>query len=202
MKKTKEILNILLIIMLIVTIVVINRTYALFESNREFSINMDVARWNIKVNDVKVKSESTESFIIKNLVLAANSKVVNGKVAPGSEGTFDIEIDFEDTDVSVQCEINIDADKMEEAGLSFNSMTVDDTALTITQVSDTQSRFIVPLSKIQSAGLNDSYKVTIHVEFEWANDETRNKQDTLIGISQERSKMAVPISINFKQYVG
>lgn len=201
MKKTKEILNILLIIMLIVTIVVISRTYALFESNREFSINMDVARWNIKVNDVKVKAETTESFIIKNLVLAANSKVVNGKVAPGSEGTFDIEIDFEDTDVSVQGEINIDADEMEEAGLTFNSMTVDDTTLTITQVSDTKSSFVVPLSKIRSAGSNNSYKITIHVEFEWANDENRNKQDTLIGLSQERTKMAVPISIKFKQYI-
>lgn len=201
MKKTKEILNILLIIMLIVTIVVISRTYALFESNREFSINMDVARWNIKVNDVKVKAETTESFIIKNLVLAANSKVVNGKVAPGSEGTFDIEIDFEDTDVSVQGEINIDADEMEEAGLTFNSMTVDDTTLTITQVSDTKSSFVVPLSKIRSAGANNSYKITIHVEFEWANDENRNKQDTLIGLSQERTKMAVPISIKFKQYI-
>ena len=82
------------------------------------------------------------------------------------------------------------------------SATLNDTALTIHQVSSSQSTFVVPLSKIKSAGSNDSYKVGIHVEFEWENDESRNKEDTLMGLSQTRLKMDVPISIKFKQYVG
>ena len=145
MKKIKEILSAFLIIMLIVTILVINRTYALFESMKEFNINMDIAKWNIAVNNLTVGGNQEDKFLIKNLLLDANSNVVAGKVAPGSKGTFDVEIDFKDTDVSVKCELEIDQERMNDAGLKFNSYQFSDTSITTTTTTNGHM-FIVPLS--------------------------------------------------------
>lgn len=202
MKKTRKILSVVFIIMLIITIIVINRTYALFESNVDFSINMDIAKWNIAVNDTAVMSNTVETFLIKNLTLQPNSKVVDGKVAPGSQGTFEVEIDFKDTDVSVQCEIVLDSQRIADSGVSFSGFTVDDNDITVTHNSDTNHSMIIPLSKIKHEGSTDSYKITMQIAFEWTNDESRNKEDTLMGTSATRLKMDVPISIKFMQYVG
>ena len=200
MKKIKKILNIAFVLMIIITVIVINKTYALFESNLDLLINMDVARWNITVNDTMVNSESVQSFVIKNLQLNANSKVENGKVAPGSQGTFDVEMDFKDTDVSVKCELEVDGERMNEAGLSFSSFVMDDSTVTLQYVSENKYSFIVPLSKIKAS--SNSYKLMLRITFKWENDETRNEEDTLIGTSTERQKLQVPITLRFTQYTG
>jgi hypothetical protein len=200
MKKIKEILSAFLIIMLIVTILVINRTYALFESMKEFNINMDIAKWNIAVNNLTVGGNQEDKFLIKNLLLDANSNVVAGKVAPGSKGTFDVEIDFKDTDVSVKCELEIDQERMKEAGLKFNSFQFSDTSITTTTTTNGQM-FIVPLSKIQEAGNSETFKLNIRIAFEWINDETRNIEDTMIGTSSVRTKLDIPVKLKFSQYV-
>ncbi len=200
MKKIKEILSAFLIIMLIVTILVINRTYALFESMKEFNINMDIAKWNIAVNNLTVGGNQEDKFLIKNLVLDANSNVVAGKVAPGSKGTFDVEIDFKDTDVSVKCELEIDQERMNEAGLKFNSYQFSDTSITTTTTTNGHM-FIVPLTKIKGTGNTGTFKLNVKIAFEWINDETRNIQDTIIGTSTVRTKLDIPIKIRFTQYV-
>ncbi len=200
MKKIKEILSAFLIIMLIVTILVINRTYALFESMKEFNINMDIAKWNIAVNNLTVGGNQEDKFLIKNLLLDANSNVVAGKVAPGSKGTFDVEIDFKDTDVSVKCELEIDQERMKEAGLKFNSFQFSDTSITTTTTTNGQM-FIVPLSKIQEAGNSETFKLNVRIAFEWINDETRNIEDTMIGTSSVRTKLDIPVKLKFSQYV-
>jgi len=200
MKKIKEILSAFLIIMLIVTILVINRTYALFESMKEFNINMDIAKWNIAVNNLTVGGNQEDKFLIKNLLLDANSNVVAGKVAPGSKGTFDVEIDFKDTDVSVKCELEIDQERMKEAGLKFNSFQFSDTSITTTTTTNGQM-FIVPLSKIQEAGNSETFKLNVRIAFEWINDETRNIEDTMIGTSSVRIKLDIPVKLKFSQYV-
>ena len=200
MKKIKEILSAFLIIMLIVTILVINRTYALFESMKEFNINMDIAKWNIAVNNLTVGGNQEDKFLIKNLLLDDNSNVVAGKVAPGSKGTFDVEIDFKDTDVSVKCELEIDQERMKEAGLKFNSFQFSDTSITPTTTTNGQM-FIVPLSKIQEAGNSETFKLNVKIAFEWINDETRNIEDTMIGISSVRTKLDIPVKLKFSQYV-
>lgn len=200
MKKIKEILSAFLIIMLIVTILVINRTYALFESMKEFNINMDIAKWNIAVNNLTVGGNQEDKFLIKNLLLDANSNVVAGKVAPGSKGTFDIEIDFKDTDVSVKCELEIDQERMNDAGLKFNSYQFSDTSITTTTTTNGHM-FIVPLSKIKGTGNTGTFKLNVKIAFEWINDETRNIQDTIIGTSTVRTKLDIPVKLKFSQYV-
>jgi len=200
MKKIKEILSAFLIIMLIVTILVINRTYALFESMKEFNINMDIAKWNIAVNNLTVGGNQEDKFLIKNLLLDANSNVVAGKVAPGSKGTFDVEIDFKDTDVSVKCELEIDQERMDEAGLKFNSYQFSDTSITTTTTTNGHM-FIVPLSKIKGTGNTGTFKLNVKIAFEWTNDETRNIRDTIIGTSTVRTKLDIPVKIRFTQYV-
>ena len=200
MKKIREILSAFLIIMLIVTILVINRTYALFESMKEFNINMDIAKWNIAVNNLTVGGNQEDKFLIKNLLLDDNSNVVAGKVAPGSKGTFDVEIDFKDTDVSVKCELEIDQERMKEAGLKFNSFQFSDTSITTTTTTNGKI-FIVPLSKIQEVGNSETFKLNVKIAFEWINDETRNIEDTMIGISSVRTKLDIPVKLKFSQYV-
>jgi hypothetical protein len=186
--------------MLIVTILVINRTYALFESMKEFNINMDIAKWNIAVNNLTVGGNQEDKFLIKNLVLDANSNVVAGKVAPGSKGTFDVEIDFRDTDVSVKCEMEIDESRMRNAGLKFNSYQFSDTSITTTST-PTGHMFIVPLTKIKGTGNSDTFKLNVKIAFEWINDETRNIADTMIGVSTARTKLDIPAKMKFSQYV-
>jgi len=214
---------IIISILLMISYIFLN-TYSKYINQAEARIEQDIARWNIKINNVDITGTSGEpvEFEIDNFEWDTDSHVKEGKVAPGMKGRFEIDIDPKDTDVSIQYSIKIDNSRLTESNdinLKIKKIILDGeeyefTTVPITEmvddgeggqvevVTNTEIRIAIikPLSEIQS---NDS-SVRIDsllVEVEWENNETYNTKDSEIGRIQGNI-ISLPISIDVIQYTG
>lgn len=106
--KNKKIINLLLIFVAIICFVYLysKGTYTIFESKVDSYINPDIADWSIKVNGVVVTS--VDPVIVDISEVAWNStNVADNKLAPGSTGVLDINIDPTDTEVAIKFDLEI-----------------------------------------------------------------------------------------------
>lgn len=182
-------LNALLAIFLIVFIV--NETYGLFETNNVMIVNPQIGKWNIFINDT---SAVEETFEVNSITVADNTKVKDGKIAPGTSGYFDILIDPTDTDVSIRYDISFDFSQILD---SFAIESIEEIGgLDLIQTGEFTYSNIITLEDIL-----DDVTNTIRVYIEWINDETNNEDDSIIGMDKE-SYISIPISITVSQYLG
>ena len=217
MKREIKIFIIVLIILMIAYILI--NTYSKYNTEASARIEKEVGRWNIKINDtdITVVSDEPAEFEIDNFVWDAESHVKEGKVAPGMKGRFIIDIDPEDTDVSIKYTIKIDNSKFTESNdinLKIKKITLDGeeyefTSTPITEIvngveATTNTaiavEFIKPLSEIQSN--DDSVRIdSLLVEVEWENNEEFNEKDSEIG-RVPNNIITLPITVNVIQYTG
>jgi len=85
-------------------------TYAMYRSETRASASFEVAKWNV---NVKVNGVSANNNIINVSLMDREWKndisyVAEGKIAPGSYTTFDIEIDATGTEVPVEYQVLFD----------------------------------------------------------------------------------------------
>lgn len=93
--KNKNILVVVSLILVFITIYIIRDTYGLFESKNIMNTNTNIAKWNVLINGTDIKSG--ENFVVNSINIVGSDSVKNGKMAPGTEGYFDILIDPTDT---------------------------------------------------------------------------------------------------------
>jgi hypothetical protein len=94
----------LVIASLVVTFCVMSNTYSKYVASSEGNVAMEFARWQLLVNEADITNKTTANFDL-NPVIIKNNNVADNKVAPSSEGYFDIEIDGTQADVSFKYEI-------------------------------------------------------------------------------------------------
>ena len=155
---------------------------------------MQVARWNILVNNLSIKNNTDISNSIVP-VFSGNENIEKDIIAPTAEGYFDLEFDFRDADVSFEYEITTSVDE--------NSI-VKDLMTTGYSVDDGE--------KIEFDEYNEPIKETIdlnsgietrkiRIYILWNDDEQTqimgNEEDTLATISNNPAILKVNIS--FKQ---
>ena len=99
---------ILFIGVLLTTSLMIFETYALFETNATTSVDVEVGKWVIKINDTLISNSNFSTFTINSLVFEDNDNVQAGYIAPGVSGYYDIVLDSSDTDVDVRYDITFD----------------------------------------------------------------------------------------------
>ena len=104
-----------------------NVTYGLFESGRDFNSNMNVAKFNLFVNDTNIVD--TKEFNINNITVLDNENVLNGKIAPGVSGYFDIVLNPMGSDVSIYYEVTLDLDNIDNDGIILEKIVSDDNDL-------------------------------------------------------------------------
>lgn len=104
-----------------------NVTYGLFESGRDFNSNMNVAKFNLFVNDTNIVD--TKEFNINNITVLDNENVLNGKIAPGVSGYFDIVLNPMESDVSIYYEVTLDLDNIDNDGIILEKIVSDDNDL-------------------------------------------------------------------------
>lgn len=98
-KKTKlNVLRILFIISLIISLFLINGTYAKYQEQMDASYKSMIKRWKIIVNDKVVREEQTLNQILEP-VFKDNLYVSDDVIVPAREGYFDMEINFSKVDV-------------------------------------------------------------------------------------------------------
>ncbi len=190
--KKKRWLIILFVFVLFLTAYEISTSFSLFETNRDTVVNNDIGRWQVKVNDDAINETTT--FNITNFVVDSDSNVRENYFAPGTDGYFDIEIDPNNTDVSVYFEIVCRSDLILNDNIS------------LTDIEDVGREDLILVAPYTYAGVitrdesEDGDVITIRFYISWENQENNNAVDSLYGSSSEAFE--IPMEITFKQYMG
>lgn len=102
--KEKKYIFILIAIIVILTSILIGNTVAKYITSASSNADMNIARWQVLVNNTDVTSAASLNNVITP-VFPGNNNIAAGVIAPTAEGYFDIVIDATNTDVSLKYEI-------------------------------------------------------------------------------------------------
>lgn len=185
----RKILYLLCAIGLFVTIYEITKSYGLFESNNNLIVESSVGKWNIIVNGTNIKN--SETFTVNSINIVDSDNVLNGKLAPGSRGYFDIVIDRTDSSTSIKYDVTFDFSNLSD------SFVVDEISLT-------SGSTLYRTGKYTYSGiimLNGDSSNTIRTYIKWENNEDNNDEDSEIGGVAD-NKINIPITVDVIQYTG
>ena len=177
----------------LVTILIVIGSYSLFESQRTNTSELEIAKWEIKVND-DLLSGGESTFTINNFVWSTSQYVKPGKAAPGLSGYFDIVIDPNDTDTSIRYDI------------TFDFSNLDSDQFQITEIKEIDDKSIVRTGEytysniILLEDIDDGETNTIRVYIEWVNDENNNEKDSELG-TVLNNQISIPVSVDVTQYI-
>ena len=102
--KEKKYIFILIAIIVILTSILIGNTVAKYITSASSNADMNIARWQVLVNNTDVTSAASLNNVITP-IFPGNNNIAAGVIAPTAEGYFDIVIDATNTDVSLKYEI-------------------------------------------------------------------------------------------------
>lgn len=188
----KRVLLLISLLMLFFTIYLTMDTYALFESNKNYDVSSDIAKFVIKVNGSEAK---TEEFVVDSIAYYENEYVIDNKIAPLVDGYFDIVIDAEEVEVSLRYDIEFDFSSLSIPGLVISSITeLGGNTLVLTD-KDTYSG-VITLADMDSSTVN-----TVRVSISWQNDEANNEVDSSWGMVADKV-ISIPVNVKLTQYLG
>lgn len=192
MNNMKRVLLLISLLMLFFTIYLTMDTYALFESNKNYDVSSDIAKFVIKVNGSEAK---TEEFVVDSIAYYENEYVIENKIAPLVDGYFDIVIDAEEVEVSLRYNIEFDFSSLSIPGLVISSITeLGGNTLVLTD-KDTYSG-VITLADMDSSTVN-----TVRVSISWQNDEANNEVDSSWGMVADKV-ISIPVNVKLTQYLG
>ena len=110
MNNKKKMLLLVIAIIICVLVYSIIQVYAKYLSSASGNATMNVARWDIKVNNRSIKNNTDISGVIVP-VFPGNSNIAANVIAPTAEGYFDLNLDFSTTDVSFRYDITLSVDE-------------------------------------------------------------------------------------------
>lgn len=190
--KNKNILVVVSLILVFITIYIIRDTYGLFESKNIMNTNTNIAKWNVLINGTDIKSG--ENFVVDSINIVGNNNVLNGKMAPGTEGYFDILIDPTDTDTSILYSVTFDFTKV-NGSFAIDRIEETTSGNLIRTGENTYSK-VITLEEIKNKVTN-----TIRVYIKWNNVEENNEEDSKIGLTKDNF-INIPVSVSVIQYLG
>ncbi len=197
MKAKIVLLRTLAIITLVITILEIRQTYAVFYSEMSGKSGSSIGKWNIEINNTNISSGVNNNFEIDSLVIESNSNVKAGKLAPGTLGSFNLIINPTNTNVSIKYDITIDKSNLSNSNIKFDSIDeIADDGVDLVRTGESTYTGIIKLSKI-----NGNYLNNVKICFSWNNDEQNNEKDSIIG-SLKNNKLNIPINVSITQYLG
>lgn len=172
-------------------------TYSLFETNKEITVSSDIAKWNVKVNNTMVTGGGTTAatFNLGSINWSSGGHVRSGKAAPGSTGSFTIEIDPTNTDVSFTYELTIDTSSLEND------------EFIISRVRETNGNEFIRTGENTYVGIarlnnnKNGRKYNVEINITWNNNEENNSSDYELGKKAEL-EVNIPVSLNIEQYTG
>ena len=178
---------------LVMTLIIAMGSYALFESQRTNTSNVEIAKWDIKVND-DLLSGSESTFTVNTFTWSTSPYVKEGKAAPGLSGYFDIVIDPNNADTSIRYDVTFDFSNLDEDQFNIINIVEKDNKSIVRTGQYTYSN-IFSLDDIDNGETN-----TIRVYIEWINDEDNNDKDSELG-KELNNQVLIPVSVNVTQYI-
>ena len=188
----KKFLMVLAPFFFLVSIFFFREAYSLFESNRVNTSDLNIAKWQVKINDDLI-SGSSSTFTVDNVNWQTSANVKEGKTAPGTTGYFDIIIDPNNTETSVRYDVTFDF-----TNLDSDQFTIDQIRelnnKTIVRTGEFTYSNIITLSEIENHETN-----TIRVYLSWINDENNNDKDSALGLVSNNT-LLIPVTVNVTQH--
>lgn len=196
MKNYKKILILIAIIFLIISIFFIIQTYSKYLSSATGETSVSIAKWNIKVNNLSVTTNTDISASIVP-VFPGNSNIANNIIAPTAEGYFDLVLDFQDTDVSFNYTISSSvAEDSPVKDFVIVGYSIDNGERI--DITNTQDNLVS-----EDILLTDNITTrTVRVFVKWIDDDSQtmdNADDTIATTSNNPAKFNVNLS--FKQII-
>lgn len=159
--------------MILVFFVFSNFTLSKYSAKSEATVTLNVAQFKVKINEEDIMQ--TKAF---DLALSPTSNTLNNKLAPDSEGYFDIEINPDGAQVSLDYEIELDLSQIENTNINLKNYTVDYTS---NYSDETEKEFIdvpennkitgdIKLPENAKTGFTTEDAITIRVYWEWNED--------------------------------
>lgn len=186
----KKILYLLFISFVLITTYEVMDAYGLFESKNKLVVNQNVARWKILINGSNI---TEEDFVINSINVEGNENVLNGKLAPGVRGYFDVEIDPQ-ADTSIVYSISFDFSQISD---SFKVENIEETTSgNLIRTDESTYSKVITLNEIK-----ENKKNNVRVYLKWENKEDNNATDSKIGLT-ENNYINIPVSVSAMQYFG
>ena len=196
-KNIKKVLILLVMFIILLLIYEIVHIYAIFHSEVSGNASIKNGVWKITVNGTEISQGVETSFTIDQITTQENENAKEGKLAPGLYGNFMIEINPQNTDVSVKYEVTLDQTNLAENNF-FKIQSIEEvqTGNTLIQTEENTYTGVIPLENIKNGAIN---KIKVNVE--WNDDGTHDKEDTKIGVVYN-SKIQIPVIVRVSQYLG
>lgn len=180
-------------------------SYSKYSSSASGSSKVDIATWNVKVNSEDITNSTTLIEKI-NFKTISNEYVAPNKLAPSSEGYFDIVLDTTSAEVAAHYTISIDlssASSLGSVSLIGYDDTITDFATESTSVPSEENLSEINDNKIEGDILldtdtNKGQVKNFRVYLSWDDDESLNETQTTAGSST--TDVEIPITILVEQY--
>lgn len=114
MKKSKKIVLTVIAIIAIILSFVGGHAYAKYMSRVTGKGTADIASWSFKVNE---KEDKMQTISLKSTI--NNSTLLNNKIAPGTEGSFQIKLDATNAEVGINYAIKFENETKKPTNLKF-----------------------------------------------------------------------------------
>lgn len=181
------------LVFLIFLIFEIRSTYSLFETDTSTFVDSDLAKWQIKINNnsLNMLTEDSNVFSLGSIEWSNQDHVKDGKAFPGNSGSFYIEIDPTDTDVSFLYNLTIDMSNLNNDAIEIVSIVEENGKSLIRTGRDTYSG-IFKLEEIKN-----SEKHLIKLDIVWNYDDENSVFDYELG---QNDNIGILVIIDVVQY--
>ena len=200
----RKIWILLALMMILITVYQINTTYAKYLTQAQGIIEETIGPWVVKINGTNIATEAdVQNFTINDLNYNSNNYVLDGKIAPGLLGYFDVVIDATEASVAVRYDVTIDFAKLDISdSIRFAKLVKvvngleDDTG--IVQTAENTYTGTISLTDIEAGTTN-----TIRVYLGWRDDGTgvNDAKDSILGTTKD-IQVAIPVEVKASQYLG
>lgn len=196
MNKNKKIIIVLIICIVFVVLFIygIKTVYGLFESNSNGVIKVSAGNWKITLNNEDISSGVEKTFNIDSVNIEGSKYVKEGKIAPGMNGTFNINIKAM-ADVAVRYDITFDTSKIDNQNINITSIKAITNGEVLIKTGENTYTKVFTLEEAK-AGIES----TVQAMVEWQNNEEYNEKDTNIGKTVDYN-INIPVKVEVTQYL-
>lgn len=182
----------LILFLLVIVGVGLTIAYARYASNATSTMAAQVAPWKVSINNNDIVS--TNTFTLADVDWEEDEYIADGYIAPGREGTLNIEIDPTGSKVAMRYKLEIDESNITNDSIIISSVTA--STGDVTKESDGVYTGTIPLDEVTS-----NTKKVLTVTITWNNPETTTTDTNDTSTGTTATDFEIPITLTASQLV-
>ena len=182
----------LILFLLVIVGVGLTIAYARYASNATSTMAAQVAPWKVSINNNDIVS--TNTFTLADVDWEEDEYIADGYIAPGREGTLNIEIDPSGSKVAMRYKLEIDESNITNDSIIISSVTA--STGDVTKESEGIYTGTIPLDEVTS-----NTKKVLTVTITWNNPETTTTDTNDTSTGTTATDFEIPIKLTASQLV-